>query len=353
MTANESLRDLCARVDLVSLVASRTPIVRVQGRATTFRCPHPDHADQHPSFVVTTTANGRQVWRCFSQCARFGDAIDLLSWLDGCTKGEAANRLRAWLGDPTPTARPLPRSAAPQRAEKPRPNVGGPECDRAFLLRYAEQRGWPASMIERFSLSVVTDAKGRRRIRHPFLVPSPDGGWHLAYWQDRGTRDASPRWLSSAGRSPVLYNLPSLASDHVEAVVICEGPADTITATAALSDVPSVDCVGVPGVSAWRPEWAQIIGGLRVVVAADPDDAGRKLEESVRRTMTDPITLVHLAHGDLTDTAKHLGLGAVADLLLTACAIRSPQPVRDPIALLLAAFPGSRPIDDPERPSHD
>lgn len=350
MIERESLRDLVARVDLVSLVATKTDPVRTQGRSTTFRCPHPDHPDTHPSFVVTTTANGRQVWRCFSQCARFGDAIDLLVWLDNCTKGEAASRLRAWLGDPMPTPAP-PRMSKPQ--PPPRQPSGDPDRDRRFLARYAEQRGWSMETVDRFSLSVVIDAKGCRRIRHPFLTPEVGGGWCLAYWQDRGTQAASPRWLSPAGHSPVLYNLPSLASDRVEAVVICEGPADTITAAQAVADTPEIACVGVPGVSAWRPEWAQLVGGLRVVVAADPDDAGQRMEEAIRRTIPDPVTLIRLAHGDLTDTAKHLGIDAVRELLLTACAIRTPHLERNPIELLLAAFPGSSLIDESERPCHD
>jgi hypothetical protein len=361
MTYREPLRDLVARVDLVSLVAQYSGEGRTQGRTTTFRCPHPTHPDDHPSFIVTTSSSGRQVWRCFSQCDRFGDAIDLLVWLDGCTKGEAADRLRAILGESKPTAPPRPSSAAPRRgpvtthstpleARTGPPataeTVSDPDRDRELLAKYARQRGWSLDIVDRFGLTVVTDAKGCRRVRHPFLAPDTGGGWQVAYWQDRGTRDASPRWLSPAGRSPVLYNLPSLASDHVTAVVICEGPPDTITASAAVADTSSIACIGVPGVAAWRPEWAQLVAGLRVVVAADPDDAGRTLEEAVRRTIPDPVTFVRLSHGDLTDTAKHLGLDAIRELLLTACAATPHRPERDPIELILAAFPGSELLHD-------
>jgi 5S rRNA maturation endonuclease (ribonuclease M5) len=344
MTQREPVRDLVARVDLVALVTRYSGEGRSQGRTTTFRCPHPTHPDERPSFVVTTNANGRQLWRCFSQCDRFGDAIDLVAWLDDCTKAQAADKLRAFLGEPaaTPPERSAPRRASAAR----RPAGSNPQPDHAFLSRYVHQRGWPTDIIERFGLTVVTDANGLKRVRHPFLVPDSGSGFRVAYWQDRGTRDASPRWLSPAGRSPVLYNLPSLTSSAIDAVVICEGPPDTITASVAVADAPSIACVGVPGVSAWRPEWAQSVADLRVVVAADPDDAGRKLEEAIRRTIPDAVTFVRLSHGDLTDTAKTLGLDAIRELLLTACAVKPHRPQRDPIELILAAFPGSQLIDD-------
>lgn len=350
MTHSESLSDLVGRVDLVALVSTYAGSGRTTGSRTTFHCPHPAHTDRHPSFVVSLTRNGRQVWRCFSQCDRHGDALELLKWLDNLDTATAAARLRSFLGEPIPaTQRPMRHmSVQPVQSADLSQQCSAINDERAswLLEKYAESRGWDVQTIERFGLTVVRDARGCVRIRHPFYAPNAEGEWVCAYWQDRGTRGVLPKWLSPRGVSPVLFNLRSLESETVRAIIICEGAPDTITASSALLDAPSIACVGVPGVSAWRSEWAPLFRSLRIVVAADPDDAGHRLEDAVRRTLTQPITLVRLSHGDLTDTAKAVGISELRELLLTACATTQPQHDPEGIDLLRAYFPGARLISE-------
>lgn len=350
MTHSESLSDLVARVDLVALVSTYAGSSRTTGSRTTFHCPHPGHIDRHPSFVVSVTRNGRQVWRCFSQCDRHGDALELVKWLDDSDTATAAARLRSFLGDPTSTTQQPPQrmTARPMHSADLSQQCSPIDNDQAswLLKKYADSRGWDMQTVKRFGLTVVRDAQKCMRIRHPFYAPNAEGEWVCAYWQDRGTRDVLPKWLSPRGVSPVLFNLRSLESESVRAVVICEGAPDAITAAVALSDAPSIACVGVPGVSAWRPEWAPMFQSLRIVVAADPDDAGHRLEDAVRRTIPKPITLVHLKHGDLTDTAKAVGISELRKLLMTACATSQPHDDREGIDLLRAYFPDARLISE-------
>lgn len=343
------LSDLVARVDLCSLVERYTSSGRASGGRVTYSCPNPAHPDRSPSFTVTTDSNGRQSARCWSLCAWSGDALELVKWLEGVSTAEAARKLRAILGEPEPV-RAAPRNRAPGRPRAltaPRDTAPRPTAERAqrFLERYLTARGWPASVVERHGLEVVIDSRGALRVRHPFTVPDGAGAWRALYWQDRGNRASVPRWLSPSGAQPILYNLRALSQEPLEAVVICEGPADTITAELALEGCPLVACVGVPGVGAWRSEWAELFTGLRVAVAADNDAAGQRLEEAVRADLG-RVALVRPKAGDLTETALEHGLEAVRDLLLAALSTEpeaTPQEERDPFeAQLLRLFPNAR-----------
>ncbi len=70
---------LLERVDLLAEVERRAgPPARVSGETSTFRCPHPDHPDETPSFSV----KGER-WRCWSACNQGGDIIDLLVRMSG------------------------------------------------------------------------------------------------------------------------------------------------------------------------------------------------------------------------------------------------------------------------------
>ena len=109
----ENLSELIQLVDLNQLVSRYTGNGRTSGKVTTYSCPHPAHPDTHPSFTVTTNGKGKEVAKCFSQCAWQGDALELVKWLEGLSTGEAASWLRRFIGQaesasfvskaPTPT----------------------------------------------------------------------------------------------------------------------------------------------------------------------------------------------------------------------------------------------------------
>lgn len=337
----EPLAALVARVDLFELVEHFAGPGKRSGRSVTFSCPNPAHPDTHPSFTVTTTRGGKQTARCFSLCAWHGDALDLVTWLTGLSTGDAATWLRRWIGEesrPAPKRKPaVPRPVTPLRVEPGESSTSAA----TFLSKYLDSRGWPVSVVERFSLSVVRDRFGDLRVRHPFFSPVSPEEWAVTYWQDRGPKWSRVKWLSCEGATPILYNLKSLESDTITAVVVCEGPADTITAALALDGLP-VACVGVPGVGAWRTEWASLFTGLRVVVAVDSDTAGETLKEKVCRDVGPGAVPVELAANDLTDTAAEYGLVEVRELLSRAVTVAACTTAeRKAIGLVLAAFPGS------------
>lgn len=344
----EPLRDLVARVDLPSLVERYSGSGRQSGGAFTFRCPNREHQDNHPSFSVKRTRTGRWIGRCYSQCNWHGDALALVQWLEGLSVAEAATWLRGWLGEST-DALPAPR-APKAAAPAPRPRVltdnsPTPNRERSewLLGKYLEKRGWPASVVSRFGLSVVLDPYGAERIRHPFYAPTSSGTWTLSYWQDRGLRGSRIKWMSPDNAAPIPYNLRSLETDELSSVVITEGPADCITASVALQGLEHVAVIGIPGSGNWKREWAPLLEGLRVVIAADNDEAGQRLEESIRASTTEPVRIYRPAHKDLTDTALELGLGTIRDALLRALgdAVPTERTTELVLRMLLDAFPGS------------
>ena len=343
-----NLSDLVSQVDLNQLVSRYTPNGRTSGKVTTYSCPHPAHPDAHPSFTVTTNGKGKEVAKCFSQCAWQGDALELVKWLEGLSTGEAASWLRRFIGQaqeptfyskaPTPSSYVLSVS---RKVESNSEELTGESAER-FMKKYLTSRGWPCEVVERFSLSVVLDSSGKARIRHPYFTPNSSGEWVLSYYQDRGDKTSLPKWKSPKGSTPQLFNLKSLEADSLEGVVICEGAADTITASLALEGCPFVAVIGVPGVSAWRDEWSHFVNGLRIVVAADNDEAGRTLEQRIRNSVSSPVTYVRASHGDLTEIANEIGLESLRALLLAGLGElpeATPRTLAESVALLLEFFP--------------
>jgi DNA primase len=251
----DRIPELLDRVDLVELVARLGGIeAKRSGMGVTFHCPHPGHEDRSPSFVVK---DGR--WNCWSACARGGDALDLVTWLKGLTTAEAIEELAAGVGLGRPPAAERP-TAAPSSA-----------LDREILSRWCAGRGWGAHVIAELGLSAVADKFGRRRIRFPFRLEG-----QTPYFQDRAVEEGARRkWLSPAGSAPVLYEADRLrlAEDRGQ-VFIAEGVTDVVALVDTYSS-PAV--VGIPGVSAWRSQWAQAFVGLEVWILADNDEAGGQL----------------------------------------------------------------------------
>jgi len=328
MTGLDTLSDLIAGVDLPAMIEARTGPGRCSGGRWTFPCPNPDHHDRTPSFTVSTDRRGRWRWRCWSQCGRSGDALDLLVWLDGLTTAEAAARIRQYAGqiDTPPRPNPKPSPAKPTVAVEADARVVPDHVAARVMASHLEGRSWPPSAAERFGLTVVADRWGRLRIRYPFHGWT-GGRWEVVSWQDRAASpDQRPKWLTPAGVTLPPFGWNALDTEEtVTGLVICEGPADAITATLALNGRTDVVAVGIAGANGWRPGWSEMLADVEaVVIAADPDEAGQKLVASVLADLARPAVVLDLSAGDLTDTAKVSGLAAVGDLLTAAVALVAP-----------------------------
>lgn len=116
----------------------------------------------------------------------------------------------------------------------------------------------------------------------PYLRKHPRHGWSCVQLRFRSLEPkAKPKYLSEHGARPRLFNAPALLSD-AEAVGICEGELDAVSAT--LAGLPTV---GLPGSASWEPWWADIFRGYRTVyLLGDGDDAGRKMNKKLQQKLS-------------------------------------------------------------------
>lgn len=348
----EPLSVLVGRVDMCALVERYADRRSSSGGTVAFRCPNHEahsHGDRTPSFMVDTRT-GRAT--CFGPCGFSGDALAFVMWQEGLDVAEGARRLRAFLGEweesPAPFTRP--RVSSPVRRE-PRGRISDdsarviPSEVRERTLRgYCRERGWPVSVAESFGLDVVRDSYGSLRVRHNYFGPNETGDYEPTWYQDRlvPLRDENAKgskWLSTSGVAAYPYNLKSLERNHLDAVVITEGPADCVTAALALEHFGGVAVIGVPGANAWRPEWTRLLEGLRVIICRDSDEGGARFLESVSRHLPEGGRVVTPRAKDLTEEAQTHGLDAVTKLFEAALNGLDPWP--RVVALILESFPGS------------
>jgi DNA primase len=316
--SHEELHNLIARVDLPALVERYTPLVRRTGSTWHYRCPHLAHEDRNPSFTVQVR-NSREFARCWSRCSWSGDALDLVEWLEQLDRGFAIRWLCDHVGDAPRVSSRYSTSLGTVDLASIETRVPPERVARASLDRYLDRRGVPGDerpvIVEEFALSTVLDDRGLVRIRHPYLVPDGLGSSRVAWWQDRALGPSPIRWLSPRGARSVLYNLPALEDRTIRAVVVCEGPGDTITATRALRGDEGIVAIGIPGASSWRDSYSALLTDLAVVIATDNDDAGEQLAHVITRSAPSARRAEFTAP-DLTELALEEGLGAVRDSVL-------------------------------------
>ncbi len=340
------LAEVIDAADLPTMVAAVTS-GRQNGRGWTFHCPNPAHADRSPSFTVTREPRtGRWQARCWSQCDWRGDALDFLEWHHGMTRADAVTELRRMTGRYRSDLRagnrrstrpaPAPRVNATPAVVAPAPDhQADARPDRAtgerVMADYLAHRQWPAEVVERFGLEVVATRSGPA-IRHPFYRwDSTTGQWAVHGWQDRAADPAAtPRWMTPKGCTLPAYNLPATTDPEAVVLVVCEGPADTITATVALdrSGLGGMAvAIGVAGASQWPAEADELVRNrgrwALVMIAADADAAGQSLAKRAGTAAwrgRHPVVVYqsNLEGEDMTDMLRRGGLDHLATELGTA-----------------------------------
>jgi len=107
--------------------------------------------------------------------------------------------------------------------------------------------------------------------RHRLLFPFFSAG-RPVYLQARATAAGTePRWHNLRGSVPCLYNIDTLSELPSGAIVhLVEGFTDTLTLAA-----HNFAAVGLVGAGGLREEWIASLARFRVIVALDPDAAGR------------------------------------------------------------------------------
>ncbi len=321
----QTLPELINCVDLNVLVENYAGAGRRTGSGQLFRCPNPAHVDNRPSFSVFTGRDGKQRASCLSACGYIGDALNFIEWHLGVGTKEAADILRSFAGVSNEYTKPYISKPKLERSLV-QTSQGRVIDDASAINGYLDGRGWPADAVETFGLTIMRDGYGTLRVRHPFYAFS-NGEQVEAGWQARRL-DGSPefRWLGPKGVPLPMYNLPALMPDDITHVIICEGPADTVTAAIAMREHQNYACVGVAGSKAWRGEDAGLFVGLHVLIACDADSAGEKLADNITADILGTslsVSRVQFLDGcDITKLAKIHGIGS-----LTRFFLAKPDPV--------------------------
>lgn len=351
--------------DLCRLFESYGSTGKRSGRTASYRCALPTHNDSTPS-VSVREEGGRARWKCFG-CGEGGDYLDLVSKVEGVSSSDALRKLRESLGltsaiSRTTTRRPAAKPAAPKTGKKPRPisdvlTRTDAEQTKEVLAAYLHFRSWPANVVERFGLEVVT-WKNEPYVLHP-LRGFVNGEPCLVSWQLRRDprlpeTDGAPKYRNPAGVGLVPFGLETLERDDLEGVVLCEGPADAITATLALEEagLRSWTALGFVGVKNLPSDLPRLLEGLAVVVAFDNDDAGKDGTKKVVETLGRKVVRLLPPRKDLTDSAKAAGLRTVGEWLKTAAGneeqsstSRGVADEESLVAHVLGTFTGSRVVE--------
>jgi Toprim-like len=148
-------------------------------------------------------------------------------------------------------------------------------------------RGWTREALQRLGVGL----DGER-----VTIPYRDATWRLVglgrYQPDADKRGVLPKMLADAGSSRELFPPPETV-DQDGWLWLVEGESDAIRAHSL-----GLAAVAVPGVQAWRSEWAQRFAGRRVVVCFDCDPPGRKAARRVAAAlapMSEDVRLLDLA----------------------------------------------------------
>jgi DNA primase len=334
---------LLARTDIVDVVGRRVELKK-KGKEHAACCPF--HQEKTPSFYVS---GEKQFYHCFG-CGAHGNAIDFLIEYDRLSFPEAIEELAQQVGlelpeaggpaavtgpDPTPLLDLLERVAAIYQQQLKK----HPDARRA--IRYIEQRGLSAEVVERFSLGfappgwdfvlrglgttetarrhlvdagLIIDRDGKLydRFRNRLMFPIHDRRGRVVGFGGRVLGDGEPKYLNSP-ETPVfhkgaeLYGLREAqqAMRRPPRLVVVEGYMDVI----ALAQFAIPYAVATLG-TATTPEHVRRLlrSAPELVFCFDGDRAGRAAAWKALATCLplatgrQPIRFLFLPDGEDPDT---------------------------------------------------
>lgn len=135
-----------------------------------------------------------------------------------------------------------------------------------MLHEFEQSRGFRPGELEQYGVHVEGE-----------LVIIPCLGRGGVWYERRHRPFGSPKYETPPGMAAHLFNPLGIGPGSAE-VWIAEGEFDTLSLAAS-----GVDAVGVLGAGNFRREWQLLFASAEIVLAFDPDDAGRthmdKLEQ--------------------------------------------------------------------------
>ena len=320
--------ELLARTDLAAVLDALTT-GQGDGRRRSWRCPEPDHPDQHPSVTIHTDRHGVERWRCWSG-GHGGTAIDAVIAARSLSVGDAIR----WLNDHHAHLEPLPRP--PQPESRP---VGQPAPEVVEYVERCEKLLWSGSgrqirsWLNRRGLTDDTllanrvgADPGRRFLPRPrglpsgwpaAVLPALDAKGRLAYFQARiidppegrcKYDNPARRWATNPRLAWTRTSAGT--TERPEVLVVAEGIPDALVA--AQLGIRSVAVMGstYPDERLAREvaDVADGVGVTDIAVCFDADSSGRsgsaRLAELIEKCSAADVREVCPPDGlDLTDWA--------------------------------------------------
>ena len=246
-----------------------------------------NRGDRSPSCSVNLASGA---WNCHG-CGAHGGAYDA-ALTAGHTPRSAMGLLIAHeLAEPRPSEPRSPRQArtsvrqpdspAPARTRNTTDSFAADERDvqlwaemldanSRLIRQLALQRAWGTRVIH--ELEIGFDGA---RITIPIRDPHNNLRGVLRY-DPFGHRD--PKMLAAAGTR--LGLIPHPARETSGRIILVEGPPDMVAARS--SGLPAI---AIPGTTAWRPSWAQLLTGRHVTVVMDCDAPGRRAADEIAKSL--------------------------------------------------------------------
>jgi hypothetical protein len=259
---------------------------RTEASVRCFAAPDTHHrADHDPSCSINLEHGA---WHCHA-CGARGGAFDAARARGLSDRGAidlmVAHRLTEYRphGHGNSKARPSPGSISMRPAKSRRAQLraiegdidrwrGALAADTDLIAKLSRGRGWLyATMLE---LELGVD---RGRVTIPVRDDTCRLVGLLRYqpWPQPG----EPKILAIAGSRRAL--LPHPAAEPSTHVLLVEGEPDMIAARS-----HGLPAIAVPGVDAWRSDWAELLAGREVTVIMDCDERGRAAAAAIESDLS-------------------------------------------------------------------
>ena len=296
------------RVRIVDVAQRLGLTVRENGNGAYCRCPVTDHEHDHKRPACHLGGEKPNLWNCF-KCGASGDAVALVKAVKGCETARAFDWLRGNGFLPDENQTPLP-------ARDP-------------IQQLSRLRSWEPQALD--ALNVETDGR-------VIKFPMRDHAGNVTGFKSRradnsafSTREGeNVKSLTGKGEKHGLF-YPDELEDSTIPVLVCEGEADTVAALSA----GYTAVVGMPGACVGRAVkgyLTRLLAGRDVILAPDPDEAGRKWRDAVGRALLDvQCEVSYIPPDDDRDLDDRLRYGDVtlADLIADALDFERPAPTSD------------------------
>jgi len=241
-----------------------------------------NRGDRDPSCSVNLEHGA---WHCHA-CGARGGAYDAATALGHTPGGAMYLMITYGLAEPRRRESPTRRASPPSRQRSHR-SVAEPSRRMSLRVSETDIRHWQTA------LTGQPDLIGRLTRERGWLYSTM---WELGLGYDCGritipVRDqerrlvgllryrpwpkpGQPKMHANLGSRRVL--LPHPAAEPSQHVLLVEGEPDMIAARSR-----GLPAIAVPGVDAWRPEWAHLLHSRHVTIVMDCDPEGRRAADRI------------------------------------------------------------------------